>query len=321
MEITPGIHRIVAPLGERFNAIYLFRGTRASLIVDTGLVADPAGSIAPYASAIGLQPSDVRYIVNTHGDFDHMGGNAAMRALFPEALLMCGEEDRALVEDVDRMIAERYGEFALDHGLDDTDETKAWIREQAQAVPVDVGLTGGERIRLADDWHVEILHTPGHSLGSVSVWDARSGSLAIGDAVLGSAVLLADGAAAFPPTYRFVESYAATIQRLQGMPVERLMTSHYPLYEGRAAVAGFLDESRAYVDRVDAALRDELATGGTLTLAKLTRRLGATLGDWPEPAGQYLCYPLLGHLERLERRGRATRIRELGREVAWRPVD
>jgi hypothetical protein len=139
--------------------------------------------------------------------------------------------------------------------------------------------------------------------------------------VLGSAVLLADGAAAFPPTYRFVETYAATIQRLQGMPIERLMTSHYPLYEGRAAVAGFLGESRAYVDRVDAALRDELAAGGPLTLAELTLRLGPSLGDWPEPAGQYLCYPLLGHLERLERRGLAARIRELGREVAWRPVD
>lgn len=321
MEIAPGIHRIVAPLGERFNAIYLFRGSDASLIVDTGLAPDPEGTVAPYLAGIGLDPAQVRYVVNTHGDFDHMGGNAAARRLFASALFMCGEEDRSLVESVERMIAERYGEFAADHDLDDTDDTKAWIRENASAVPIDVGLTGGERIHLGDGWLLEVLHTPGHSLGSISLWDPRSGSLAIGDAVLWDAVLLADGAPAFPPTYRFVETYVATIERMQGMPVERLMTSHYALAEGPAAVAGFLDGSRAYVDRVDAALRTALADAAQpLTLAELTRRLGPVLGRWPEAASQYLCYPLLGHLERLERRGQARRIRDEGREVSWRPA-
>ena len=262
MEMTPASIASSPRSGERFNAIYLFRGSRASLIVDTGLAAGPGRQRRSVPAAIGLQPATCASSSTPTATSTTWAAMPPCATLFPEALLMCGEEDRSLVEDVERMIAERYGEFALDHGLDDTEETKAWIRGVARAVPVDVGLTGGERIHLGDGWRVEVLHTPGHSLGSVSVWDARSGSLAIGDAVLGSAVLLADGAAAFPPTYRFVETYAATIQRLQGMPIERLMTSHYPLYEGRAAVAGFLDESRAYVDRVDATLRDELAAGG-----------------------------------------------------------
>jgi glyoxylase-like metal-dependent hydrolase (beta-lactamase superfamily II) len=100
------------------------------------------------------------------------------------------------------MIAERYVEFAADHGLDDTDETKAWIRENAAAAPVDAVLEGGESLDLGGGWTVEVLHTPGHSRGSVSVWDPRSGSLVIGDAVLGEFVPLADGSPAFPPTYR-----------------------------------------------------------------------------------------------------------------------
>jgi glyoxylase-like metal-dependent hydrolase (beta-lactamase superfamily II) len=320
MTIAPGIHRIVAPLGERFNAIYVFVGSDTALIVDTGLDADPAGTILPYLDEIGLDRARVGYILNTHADFDHMGGNASIRELFPDALLMCGEADRRLVEDIDRMIDERYGEFAAEHGLDDTDETKAWIRENARATSIDVGLTGGEQFHLGDDWHVEILHTPGHSLGCMSVWDPRSRSLAIGDAVLWNAVLLANGEAAFPPTYRYVETYLATVQRLQGMAPERLLTSHYPPYDG-AAVAGFLDGSRAYLDRVEDALRAELERAAPVTLAQLTVSLGPVLGDWPASASQYLCYPLLGHLENLERQGLAARTTSSGREVAWRLTD
>ncbi len=317
MLIAPGVHRIVAPLGERINALYLYVGTQAALLVDTGLDADPAGTLLPYLRTIALDPDAITSVVNTHGDFDHMGGNAALRALAPRARIMCGAADRSLVEDVDRMISDRYGEFAADHGIDDTDDTKAWIRANAKAVPIDAVLLGGEQIDLGDGWSVEIVRTPGHSHGSVSVWDPRGGSLSIGDAVLGTAVPLADGRPAFPPTYRYVEDYVGTIERLQHMPIEALLTSHYGTYEGPAAGA-FLAETLAYVDRVDAVLKDALAADPGATLADLVLRLGSVLGDWPEAASQLLCYPLLGHLERLERQGVVVRVGGHERQVAWR---
>ncbi len=320
MEISQGIHRIEAPLGDRFNALYLLVGSDASLLIDTGLAPDIEGTLLPYLDSIDHVPERIRYAINTHSDYDHMGGNAALRAAVPSVTLMCGELDRPMIEDLERMITLRYGEFAAEHGLDDTDETKAWIRENAEAAPVDIGITGGERLHLGGGWHVEVLHTPGHSLGSISVWDPRSQSLAIGDAVLWDAVLLADGAPAFPPTYRYLESYQATIERFQGMAIERLLTSHYPVYQG-PAVSGFLDGSRAYIDRVDDVLLRALQDDAPLRLADLTVRLGPDLGDWPDPASQYLCYPLLGHLERLERRGLVLRTRADRREVAWHLSD
>jgi glyoxylase-like metal-dependent hydrolase (beta-lactamase superfamily II) len=312
MEIARGIHRIVAPLGERFNALYLLVGERGSLLIDTGLAPDVEGTLLPYLDSIGHPRERVRYAINTHSDFDHMGGNGALRAAIPSVVLMCGELDRPMIEDVERMIDRRYGEFAADHGMDDTDETKDFIRGVAASTPVDIGLVGGERIGLDDDWHVEVLHTPGHSWGSVSVWDPRSRALMVGDAVLWNAVLLGNGDPAFPPTYRYLSTYVASAARLEGMAAELLLTSHYPVRRG-PEVAEFLAETRAYTERVDAALAGALQARPH-TLRELTEELGASMGGWPAPASAYLCYPFLGHLERMQEFGLVEALRRDDRD-------
>jgi glyoxylase-like metal-dependent hydrolase (beta-lactamase superfamily II) len=303
MEVAAGIHRIVAPLGDRFNALYLLVGERVSLLVDTGFGPDIEGTLLPYLASIGHPRERLRYALNTHSDYDHTGGNGALRAAVPSVVLMCGELDRPMIEDLERMIARRYGEFAADHGISDGEAANEHIRTVASATPVDVGLVGGERIRLADDWVVEVLHTPGHSWGSVSVWDPRSRALIVGDAVLGSAVLRSDGAPAFPPTYRYLSSYLATTARLEGLGADLLLTSHYPVRSG-PGVAEFLAETRAYAERVEAALLGALGAGPR-TMLELTEALGPSLGDWPTEASRYLCYPLLGHLERMVEHGLA----------------
>ncbi|MEZ4595808.1 MAG: hypothetical protein R3C32_02600 [Chloroflexota bacterium] len=85
-------------------------------------------------------------------------------------------------------------------------------------------------------------------------------------------------------------------------------------------MAGFLDESRAYIVAWTTPFGTSFEDRDENTLAELTDCLGPVLGDWPDPATQFLCYPLLSLLERLERRQSATRIREAGKKVAWRPV-
>ncbi|MEZ4735241.1 MAG: MBL fold metallo-hydrolase [Caldilineaceae bacterium] len=303
MEIAPGIHRVEAPLGERFVAVYLLVEQDDALLIDTGMDDTPRNYIAPYLDQIGLAPNRIRYVLTSHADFDHTAGNRSLQEMAPGAIFMCHALDQAMVEDIETMISERYGEFAADHGIDETEESKEFIRSSSRHVPVNVTVSGGETIRLGPAWQVAVLHAPGHSRGHLSVYDARSQTLIICDATLGNAVLFKNGKPAFPPTYRYVDTYVATMNRFRGMQVKTLLTSHYPIYTG-AGVDEFLAESRAYVDRVDQALLDELAGAETSrTMRELCTTLGPKLGEWPEAASIYLVNPFQGHLERLVQYG------------------
>jgi len=310
MEIAEGIHRIETPLGERVNCAYLFRGTGAALLFDTAIAPAVTAHVVPYLNHTGLDPAQIRYVINSHCDWDHHGGNGAVRDLAPAAALCCHELDRPLIEDVDLLFASRYDELAAD-GIAEPAQTRLFVAASTRQVPIDIGLSGGERFRLGSGWSVDLLHTPGHSRGHVSIYDPRSRSAIVGDAVLGNAVPLADGRPAFPPTYRYLDTYLATIQRLQGIAPGRLLTAHYPVLSG-PEVAEFLGETRAFTDRVEAALRKELVAG-PLTMLALTERLSPLLGHWPAEASQFLSQPLLGHLERLERYRLVSRSLEDGR--------
>ena len=303
MEITSGIHRIETPFGDRFVCLFLFVGSECSLLLDTGIDSTPGEYLAPYLDEIGLAADKIRYVVNSHADFDHTAGNRSAKELCPDALFMCHQLDLAQTEDIELMISDRYGEYAQDHGIADSEETIDFIRTATRTCPIDVVLSGGESIRLGPEWTLDLWHTPGHSYGHLSLYDPRGHNLVIADATLYNAVLRADGGPAFPPTYRYVDTYLASMQRIAAARPNLLLTSHYPVYEGQG-IAEFMAESRTFVERVDQALVKTLDTEHTLK--ELTEVLSPELGDWPVESNPYLCFPLLGHLERLVLHGQGA---------------
>lgn len=318
LELAPGLHRVEAPLGERFVACYLVVGSSGALLVDTGVDATPAGSIAPYCERIGLPLDRVRWIVISHCDVDHMGGDAAARALFPQAALVAHAADRDLIEDVGRIVEERYREFAVPHGIDIAPETVAWCHDVARAAQLDLVIGGAVRIDLGER-PVTILPTPGHSPGSISVHDPASGALMTSDAVLGLTLHLRDGRPAFPPTYRLPGPYRATIAALADLGPRWLLTAHEPVMEGDAALA-FLDASREFADGIDEVMLSELAGAARpMSLKELIERIAPRFGPWDPSAWDLLAHPLLGHLEEATADGR-LRIADPGPPVHWAAV-
>lgn len=304
MQLRPGIHRIEAPLGARFIAMYLLTGPQGALLFDTGVADSVDGTLLPALAEIGFDLADLQHVISSHCDFDHTGGNAALAEAAPQARFLAGRADVPMTEDVELLISGRYGEFAARDGFDDPPETTAEVRRSTALVPVHRALDGGETFDLGDRT-IDVLAVPGHSPGHLALWDAENRTLLVSDAVLGETVPTADGRPAFPPTYRDTVAYVDSIRRLRALDADLLLTAHYPVYEG-AAVNGFLDASLAYVDRVDRVIAEVLAAGEELTSLELIRRAAADLGPWPQAAADYLIFPVTGNLERLAQQGRVV---------------
>ena len=313
-EVASGLHRIEAPLGERYVACYLVVGEDAALLVDSGVASTPAGSILPYAAGIRVAAERIRWAVVSHADVDHMGGNAALAAALPSVTLIAHEADRALIEDEDRIVEQRYREFAAGHGIDIDGAMVAWCHEVAVAAPIGLTITGTVTLDLGNR-RVEVFATPGHSPGSISVWDGETRSAITSDAVLGSTLHFADGRPAFPPTYRLPGPYRATIAELERRDPVWLLTAHEPVMDAAAGRA-FLHESRAFTDRLEARALEELrSAAGPLTTRSLIDLLAPRMGTWAESAWMFLANELVGHLEELAASGS---IEELaGRPIRW----
>ena len=220
MEIRPGIHRIPAPLGERFVALYLLVGPDGALLVDTGIRESITETLLPYLDEHGIDRASVRWALNTHCDFDHTGGNGALKRAIPTVELLVHELDRELTEDVQRLIDVRYGEFREPDGFDDPPETTAYLRSVSDLVPVDRVVQGGEELDLGDR-RIRILHVPGHSPGHLAVHDPVNRTMLIGDATLGATT----PSCGSPPTTRCTKARPSASSSTRARPTRGRSTA------------------------------------------------------------------------------------------------
>lgn len=90
----------------------------------------------------------VKYVLLTHGHFDHIGGvDSAVRNT--GAKLVIGREDAGMLDSASRNAAANFG-------LDMMLESRA-----------DILVSGGERLRLGET-EIEVIATPGHTKGGVT---------------------------------------------------------------------------------------------------------------------------------------------------------
>src|SRR5689334_1299778 len=191
-EVGADIHRIEAEVAGRPLYLFLFLGERR-LLLDAGCSTTVAEFVAPYLHGLGLAIEDLDLLVITHSDLDHQGGVDALARENPRLLVACGVLDRELVADPEALVARRYSAYRQ-HGIEYDEEALAWIREMSGAArAVDVGLAGGETIRIGPGFELSVLHVPGHSPGHLALHDGRSRALFSGDCVQGSVYLGLDG--------------------------------------------------------------------------------------------------------------------------------
>jgi glyoxylase-like metal-dependent hydrolase (beta-lactamase superfamily II) len=273
-EVVPGITRIESVLGPRPFSQYLVDGGERSLLVDTGCASTPAEVILP--ALAGRTPT---YVLVSHADVDHCGGNAAIREAAPAAIFMAHALDAAWIESREAILRERYGWYAA-YGIAYDGATLQWLTDAlGPDMPLDLHLCGGERLRLGPQLTVEILHVPGHSPGHLGVWEPRSRTAIVMDAVLGAGLLDLDGRVIHPPPIGDPGGYERSARLLQRLEPARLLTAHYDVIAG-AAVDRFLDESLAFVARARRLVEDTLAEAPEIAMRELLARADEELGPF-----------------------------------------
>jgi glyoxylase-like metal-dependent hydrolase (beta-lactamase superfamily II) len=101
-----------------------------------------------------------------------------------------------------------------------------------QDAPVTEIVAEGDVVDLGDR-AFEVLHLPGHSPGSIGLWEARTGTLFSGDAVYDGPLLDEIDGADIPV-------YVRTMKRLRELPVEIVHAGHDPSF-GRARLIELCD--------------------------------------------------------------------------------
>jgi len=203
MELYKNVHQIQSLFGGRNLFQYLLVGDQV-VLVDTGIAETPEKVIFPAMDRLKLKPARVSLAVVTHADLDHQGGSDAIKRISPQTKLACGGADRAMVEDPRALFDLRYNHLRAEHDVGfDPDP---WP-EAGRARKMDLCFSGREKIRLSDDWELEVLHVPGHSRGHLALYDARHKSALVGDAIHGRGCPKAEGGLAIPVTYYEVDIY------------------------------------------------------------------------------------------------------------------
>lgn len=170
MKLLHNIYQVAGPgMSHFFDATaYLFKGTEGYFLIDCG-TPEGYGQIVSNIRKLGVDPADIRFILGTHGHYDHVGAAHLWKKDYGCRLYL-HEKDREQVEGGDSV------------------KTSAALLYGTVSTPCTVdGLIAEGDAWQGDGMQVEALYTPGHTMGSVS-FDVTCGDyrlLIAGDAVWG----------------------------------------------------------------------------------------------------------------------------------------
>jgi glyoxylase-like metal-dependent hydrolase (beta-lactamase superfamily II) len=187
---------------DRFVYSYLVLGEDVC-IVDTGVVGSEQGLVDALAGW-GKAPSDVALVVNTHEHPDHIGGNAFwQRAAQPR--FACHVDAARWIENLDLQYQERP--IHSFHTLTGTESTQVTHK-----------LQDGDEIDLGGGVTLQVIHTPGHSPGSMALFCPQEGALITADTIPPTGGL---------PLYQNVPQLRESLRRLAALPdVQKMYLSH-----------------------------------------------------------------------------------------------
>lgn len=152
-------------LGSFETNCYILRNSETAkdcLIIDTGL---EAGGLVDFLQQHRLNSVAV---VLTHGHADHITGVAALQKNFPDLKVYIHKLDEEMLTGAQSNLSELAG-------------------TRFSSEPADFLIEEGDIIEQAG-MKLEVLHTPGHTLGGISLYSKEEGIVFVGDALFAGSV-------------------------------------------------------------------------------------------------------------------------------------
>lgn len=207
--------------------IWLVRGRDADMLVDTGL---GVSSLKTYLAQILDKPLKV---VASHVHFDHSGSCHEFEQVYihvnEHVALSSGDQGLMLAAPEYKFVPQQDFEQLPYENFVAADYTVA-------ACPQAQPLSHGDVIDLGDK-AFEVLHLPGHSPGSIALFERRAGQLFSGDIVYDGELL--DELAA-----SVIDDYVSSMETLLDLEADEVHAGHYRSF-GRSCLHELV---RRYID-------------------------------------------------------------------------
>jgi glyoxylase-like metal-dependent hydrolase (beta-lactamase superfamily II) len=198
----------------RDAASYLIDGGQNRLaLIDCG--AEPSGqAILKAIKKLDFEPREIEYLILTHCHIDHIGAAFAFKRD-----LKC----KIVAHDLDRDGIE---------GRNVEKTASSWYGIEYEPVEVEVVFKGEEMILELGSIELHLMHTPGHTPGSIVVWlEDDCERVLFGQDIHGP---LDDS---FGSDFR---EYLESLQKIMDLEATILCEGHFGVYRGKERVAGFI---------------------------------------------------------------------------------
>ena len=169
---------------------------------------------------LGMDPSDLAYLVLSHIHLDHAGGAGDIAKAFPSATIVVSEIGARHLVDPERLNASSrrvYGDLMDTVYGDCTPIAAERVR----------GVADGERLDLGGGRVLDLLHTPGHAKHHIAAFDGDTGALFVGDSVGVKMPGMSTIRPATPPPDFDLVLMERTLQRYRDLDPGVVYLAHY----------------------------------------------------------------------------------------------
>ena len=268
-KIADDLYFIAQPMGKIYTGIVVLVGGKAAL-VDSGLPPAVEEYILPLLGQVGKALPDIDIIVNTHWHSDHVSCNKQIRDK-SGATIAIHIKDKRCMESLEAQRAEFYDRFPRHFpppGLN-----------PESVCPVDLVLRAGDKLKLGQR-QFEVIHLPGHTAGSIGLYDRAGRLLLAGDSLQGKGI---EGHLAMVLD---VDSYLAAMREVERLPVDCVIMDHAYAPFDSAILTGdevpkLVRESIGTIEQYIAGLRQFAAGRKTMSLLEATDFLCTNFGSQP----------------------------------------